>query len=153
MKQAFTLIETMVALVIFAMISVVLGSAYLNVLNSYAVVGRGHEDDQEIAFCRQELLAQPDYNTAVAGDQYTAVDGSQVQWSAAIDAQGGATDLFTVVLTVQIAPNLQAEPRVITQTFTVLRPTWSLTGPDPTVEASERTAAATRIGQLQGTVQ
>ncbi len=81
------------------------------------------------------------------------MDGSQVTWSAAIDAQGGATDLFTVVLTVQIAPNLQAVPRIITQTFTVLRPTWSQTGTDPTAEAQERTAAVTRIGQLQGTIQ
>jgi len=86
MKRAFTLIEVLVALAIFAMVSIVLGSAYLNVLNSYAAVGRGHEDDQDIAFVRQQLLTQPDFTTAQNGDQYTRVDGSQVTWSAAIDA-------------------------------------------------------------------
>jgi len=138
----------MVAILIFAMMAVVLGSAYLNVLNSYAVVRRGHEDDQDVSFARQALLTQPDLQTAENGDEFDTVSGSHVQWSATI-TQAGATDLFTVVLTCEISPNLQAEPKTVTETFMLLRPTWS----DPTVRNQLRAAAAAKIGQLQGTEQ
>jgi general secretion pathway protein I len=150
--QAFTLIEVMVALMIFAMMAVVLGSAYLNVLNSYDIVGRGHEDDQDVSFARQSLLTQPDFQTAENGDEFDTTTGTHVQWSATID-QAGATDLFTVVFTCQLAHTGQSDPKVVTETFVLLRPTWSETGPDPTVRSQLRANAATRIGQLQGTQQ
>jgi len=51
-RRAFTLLEVLAALAIFALTAIVLGSAYLNILNSYAVVGRGTEDAQDIAFAR-----------------------------------------------------------------------------------------------------
>ena len=40
-KRGFTLVEVLVALCIFAMAAVVLGSAYVNVLTGYEVVSRG----------------------------------------------------------------------------------------------------------------
>ena len=40
-QPGFTLVEVLVALAIFALGAVVLGSAYLNVLNSYEAVSRG----------------------------------------------------------------------------------------------------------------
>jgi general secretion pathway protein I len=151
-QRGFTLIEVLVALMIFAMMAIVLGSAYINVLNSYAIVGRGHEDDQDVSFARQELLTQPDFQTAENGDEFDTLNGNHLQWTATID-QAGATDLFTVVFTCQISPNQQAEPKTITETFMLLRPTWSETAPDPTVRSQMRASAALRIGQLQGTEQ
>jgi general secretion pathway protein I len=151
---AFTLLEVMASLMIFAMTAIVLGSAYLNVLNSYAAVGKGHENDQDVAFCRQELLRQADLQSAENGDQFNgvpppgALTPPQVQWSSTID-QANEPDLFTVVLTVQIAASPTATPTVITQTFMLLRPTWS----DPATQSSLRASDATRIGQLQGTQQ
>src|ERR1700679_1024735 len=127
----------MVAILIFAMMAIVLGSAYINVLNSYAIVGRGHEDDQDVAFARQSLLTQPDFQTAQNGDEFDTVTGNHIQWSSTID-QAGATDLFTVVLTVQIGAPQQSVPKVVTETFMLLRPTWSQTGPDPTVRSQMR---------------
>ena len=58
--SAFTLIEVLVALVIFAMVVVVLGSAYLNVLISYEVVKRGTLINEDFAFARQQVLTEPD---------------------------------------------------------------------------------------------
>jgi general secretion pathway protein I len=152
-QRGFTLIEVLISLMIFAMMAIVLGSAYINVLNSYAIVGRGHEDDQDVSFARQELLTQPDFQTAENGDEFDSLSGNHIQWTATID-QAGATDLFTVVFTCQISPNLQAEPKTVTETFMLLRPTWSETAPNPTLSRSQmRANAALRIGQLQGTAQ
>jgi general secretion pathway protein I len=142
--RAFTLVEVIVALAIFAMMAIVLGAAYLNILNSYAVMGRGSADDLDVAFARQELLTQPDLQTAEDGDEFDTADGRHVQWTADIE-QANTTDLFTVTFSCQIT-SPEGKNDSVTQTFMLLRPTWS----DPTDESSLRQAAATRIAVLQG---
>ncbi len=142
--RAFTLIEVIVSLAIFAMIAVVLGAAYLNVLNSYAIMGRGSEDDQDISFARQELLTQPDLQAAENGDEFDTAGGTHILWTADIE-QANTTDLFTVAFTCQIS-SPQGKTRTVTQTFMLLRPTWS----KPTDESNLRQAAAARIAILQG---
>src|SRR5688500_13870574 len=49
----FTLVEVLVALCIFAMAAVVLGASYLNVLNSYEIVSRGMQVNEDFAFARE----------------------------------------------------------------------------------------------------
>lgn len=143
-SRGFTLVEVVVALAIFGMIAIVLGSAYLNILNSYVVMGRGSEDAQDIAFARQELLTQPDLQTAENGDEFDTVDGNHVQWTADIEP-ANTTDLFTVTFTCQIGTP-QGRNHDVTETFMLLRPTWS----DPTDESTLRQAAVTRIAVFQG---
>jgi general secretion pathway protein I len=144
-KGGFTLVEVLVALAIFALASVVLGLAYLNVLRGYAAVRRGTGQDQDVAFARQELLAQPNLQLAETGDQYDTADGGHVQWTAEIDPTT-TTDLFTVTLTAQVPNPNGPGPRTVTQTFMLLRPTWSA----PADRTALRQAAANRIAQIQG---
>jgi prepilin-type N-terminal cleavage/methylation domain-containing protein len=143
-RRAFTLVEVIVALAIFGLVAVVLGAAYLNVLNSYAVMGRGSEDAQDIGYARQELLTQPDLQTAENGDEFDTATGKHVQWTADIQ-QANTTDLFTVTFTCQIT-SPQGQPHNDVETFMLLRPTWS----DPTDQSTLRQTAATRIAVAQG---
>jgi general secretion pathway protein I len=151
----FSLLEVLVALMIFAVAAVMLGSAYMNVLNSYVVMGKGTESLQDIAFARMELLTQPDLTTAQKGDEFDTpvTDPSKpkahVAWTADIEP-AGTTDLFNVILTCVVrTDDPTTQPRTVTQSFTLLRPTWS----DPTDQTKLRQAATQRIAVLQGRAQ
>ena len=65
-RRGFTLIEVVVALMIFGLTAVVLGGAYLNVLNSYEAASRSNVNDVDVSFARSQLLGQPDLPTASA---------------------------------------------------------------------------------------
>lgn len=143
---AFSLLEVLISLVIFSVAAVVLGSAYLNILNSYAVVSRGSGDEQEVAFARQQLLTQAELVSAQNGEEFDSADGRHVKWTAQVDPTGTA-DLFSVNFTCIISSSAAGtEAKTVKQSFMLLRPTWS----DPTDRAALRQNAASRIAKLQG---
>jgi general secretion pathway protein I len=157
--RGFSLLEVLIALVVFAVAAVVLGAGYLNILNDYAVIGRGTGEDQDVACAREELLAAADLPTASAGDEYDTDDGGptapksgfsgisrHVAWTAVITPTA-TTDLFAVAFTCTITSGSTDYPtRTVVQNFMLLRPTWS----DPADRTSLRAAAAARISQVQG---
>jgi general secretion pathway protein I len=145
-RSGFSLLEVLLALVIFAIAAVVLGAGYLNILNDYSVISRGTGENQDVAFAREELVSQGDLPTAENGDEYDLDEGRHLKWSVQISPTT-TTDLFSVDFTCVItstAPGVP--PRTFTQNFMLLRPTWS----DPADRASLRQAAAQRIAKLQG---
>jgi general secretion pathway protein I len=144
-RSAFSLPEVLVALLIVAMAAIVLGAAYVNVLQSYQIVGRASEEDPDVAFARQQLLMQPDLPTVEKGDAFDTAGGGHVTWSATV-TQADTTDLFTVVFTCEETDASAKAPKKVVQTFMLLRPTWS----DPTDRTNLRQAAANRIAKLQG---
>lgn len=142
-SPGFTLIEVVVALMIFALTAVVLGGAYVNVLNSYEVARKANMNDEDVSFARSQLLTQPDLQTAQTGAEFD--DGERhVKWTAEIDP-ANTTDLFTVAFTCTITEP-RAEPRRVVETFMLTRPTWS----DPTARSQLRQDAADRIAVVQG---
>jgi len=141
--SGFTLLEVLAALMIFALTAVVMGAAYLNVLNAYAAAERTNVNEDEVAFARQQLLAISDLTTAEQGQEFDD-DTRHVKWTAQIDPTN-TTDLFTVTFTCVIS-EAAASPRTVNETFMLLRPTWS----DPTAESNLRQAAANRIALVQG---
>ena len=141
----FTLMEVLVALAIFAFSAIVLASAYVNVLTSYAIASRSRAADEDASFACSLLLAEPDIDKARDGDQFESTSGRHVTWTATIDPTAIA-DLFTVVFTCEVADPTQGEPRKIIQTFTLLRPTWS----DPLERAKLLQDAKDRIAEIQG---
>src|SRR5471032_2181731 len=92
---AFTLLEVLVALAIFAMASIVLGATYVNVLNSYAAIDRDRDADEDVRYAVAQLRAIPDILTAQAGDQFDSTNSRHVIWTCTIEPTAIA-DLFTV---------------------------------------------------------
>ncbi len=146
-RCAFTLLEVIVALAIFALAAVVLGSAYVNVLNAYETAARGNQVDEDVRFARAQLLAEPDHDTAEKGGDFVAPGGRQVRWHATI-ASTATADLFTVTFVCELAAESASGggTRTVTENFTVLRPTWA----DPTENTKLKQDAQDRIAKLQG---
>jgi prepilin-type N-terminal cleavage/methylation domain-containing protein len=142
----FTLIEVLVALCIFAMVVVVLGSAYLNVLNSYEVVARGTQVNEDFAFARQQVLNEPDRKKVEQGGEFDTAGGRHARWSVEIESTPVA-DVYKVAFTCEISDPARPEGDKQTQTFMLLRPTWVL---DPAERSKLKEDAKTRILELQG---
>ncbi len=147
-RRGFTIIEVLVALTVFAITAVVLGGAYLNVLNSYEVARRANTNDADLAFARSQFLSQSDLQTAETGAEFddNLPDGTRhVKWTAEVEPTN-TTDLFTVTFKCTISDPRASAPREVTETFMLVRPTWS----DPTDRSTLRQNAASRIAQVQG---
>jgi general secretion pathway protein I len=144
--HAFTLVEVLMALVIFALAAVVLGSAYLNVLNSYEAVSRSMQAGEDVAYARQLVLTEPDREKLELGGEFEAAGGRQARWSAAIEPTTMA-DLFTVTFACEVSDPARPEPEKVVQTFTLFRPTWSI---DPAERSRLKEETRTRILELQG---
>jgi general secretion pathway protein I len=142
----FTLIEVLVSLAIFAMAVVALGSAYLNVLNSYEVVARGTQVNEDFAFARQQVFNEPDRKKLEQGGEFDTAGGLRAKWGVEIESSPVA-DLFKVIFTCQIADPNRAEPDKQVQTFMLLRPTWVI---DAAERGKLKEDAKTRILELQG---
>lgn len=144
-SSAFTLLEVIVALAIFALAAVVLGAAYVNILNAYAAVARGNQADEDLRFARAQLLAEPDRTKAETGGDFAAGDGRTVKWHATIAATATA-DLFTVTFTCERPDAADGGTRATTEQFMLLRPTWA----DPAENTKLKQDAQDRIAALQG---
>lgn len=145
-SRGFTLLEVLMALVIFALAAVMLGSAYVNVLNSYEVAARGTLVNEDFAFARQLVLSEPDRKKLEEGGEFDTADGRHARWSVEITSSNLA-DLFHVAFTCELSDPGRGEPLKQVQAFTLLRPTWS-------IDAAERTKlkeeTKTRILEMQG---
>jgi general secretion pathway protein I len=122
--KAFTLIEVLVSLGIFALAAVVLGTAYINILANYHAMRAWTVDKEEMAFARATLLAEPDRKKAEEGGEVALLAGGKLRWNAAIDEMPRA-DLFRVTLDMEITPPPPQGVRREQQVFLLLRPTWS----------------------------
>lgn len=123
-RSAFTLIEVLVSLAIFALAAVVLGAAYVNVLTSYDAVKRRHEHAQDLRLVRATLAGEPDRQKAEAGGDLALPDNRTARWTVTIE-QAAVTDLFRVGLRCEIRDQSHAQPWIGEESFQLLRPTWS----------------------------
>ena len=141
--RAFTLIEVLIALSIFAMAAVVLGASYVNVLLSYEIAARSTQGDEDVKFARAQLLAIADPKKIEDGGDFDSPGGRRVHWRAQIEPTETA-DLFLVHFLCEINDPAASDPQKIAQDFRVLRPTWS----DPADRDKLRQDARERIQEL-----
>ncbi|HRG55919.1 MAG: prepilin-type N-terminal cleavage/methylation domain-containing protein [Opitutaceae bacterium] len=137
---AFTLIEVLVSLAIFAFAAMVLGTTYVNVLTGYAAVAQRNGHDQDLRLVRAVLLTEPDRNKAEAGGDQALPGNRTAHWEARI-GEAGVADLFRIRFRCAIRDPAQAQPWVREESFLLLRPTWS----DPAIRDRLREAARTRL--------
>jgi general secretion pathway protein I len=144
--RAFTLVEVLVALVIFAMAAVVLGSSYVNVLTSYEVVARGTRTNADLGFAREQVLREPDRKKLEQGGEFETLGGGRAKWSVEITSTN-VPEVFNVAFTYEAASATGTDAVKQTQQFTVLRPTWV----DDVAERDKLKAdMKERIYELQG---
>ncbi len=145
-SDAFTLIEVLVALAIFALSGIVLASAYVNVLNAHAAAL--HRDDYAVdrKLVREALMAEPSLDKVTAWNELTLPDDRTARWRATVTPTPVA-DLFDVAIEVEFtASNGQRAPTV-TENCRLLRPTWSQPADRDTLRAAARSKLAHRTFQ------
>ena len=122
---AFTLIEVLVALAIFAIAAVVLGAGYVNLMQMHASLRDRNGSEAEIVWAREALLAEPDRAVVERGGDVVLPDARTATWRATI-APTGVSDLFDVTLELDAPPVGGTGDLVRTkETLRLLRPTWS----------------------------
>ena len=144
--RAFSLVEVLVALAIFALGAIILGASYVNVINSYALATRTVQAGEDLAFARSLILTQPDITKLQDGGDFDTASGGHAKWSVDIEPTITA-DLFTVTFTCELTSTNAGDPQKTVQTFMLLRPTWSI---DPAARSQLRQDARNRINELQG---
>ncbi len=125
-KNAFTLIEVLVALAIFALAAVGLGSAYSNVLLSRMALKEKGVGEEDFARCRAAMLETANFADIEKGGDVYLPDDRMARWKGKIEPTTVA-DLFWVTITVEIqttAGGPYGTPRE--QSQWILRPTWSV---------------------------
>ncbi len=126
---AFSLIEVVIAVAIFAMAATVLMSAFVNALLARE---RGVSNDllnADIRAVRMQLLLEPSLESAEDGDEYTTLNSGSATWEATIEPSE-VVDLFRVQLQISFSKPPEGLPSDYRETLYLLRPTWS--------ESSER---------------
>ncbi len=121
---AFTLVEVLVALAIFAIATVVLGSAYVNVLQSYESIRRDQIADAETEFVFSRILTEEIREEFEAGGTIETLHAGNFNWGAHLESTGVA-DLFRAE--VRVTPPGRTEggrPREVTRSFILFRPGW-----------------------------
>ena len=142
-RRAFTLLEVLMALTLFALAAVVLASAYINVLNAYAVAARSTQGEADVRFAREQLMQETDCKQAEEGGEFTSTSGRRVRWSAKIEPTA-LPDLFTVNFTCESSDSATLTPERTTQVFRLLRPSWS----DPAERDKLRQEVRKRIDEI-----
>jgi general secretion pathway protein I len=124
-RRAFTLIEVLVSLAIFAVAAVSLGAAYSNVLLSRIAMKQDEQRLDDRSRCRAALLETPGFEDVEAGGEIHLPGGRTARWQGKIEATA-VSDLFAVQLTAEIEANDGGEAEEFAETRMLLRPTWSI---------------------------
>jgi prepilin-type N-terminal cleavage/methylation domain len=122
--RAFTLVEVLVSLAIFALAAVALGAAYVNLILAHEALRRTEPQDEALRLARRALLAEPELEAAETGDEVVLTDERTARWRAEIEPLPVA-DLFSATLEVEVPAPDRGSTEKFTETHVLLRPTWS----------------------------
>lgn len=122
--NAFTLIEVLIALAVFAMAGLYLMSTFVNALTARE---RSVSDDllhADIKTVRMQLLLEPNLEEAEDGGDYPTVNHGEAYWQAVIEPME-IVDLFEVELTIEFSEPGENQTGIHQEKLYLLRPTWS----------------------------
>ena len=143
-RRAFTLLEVLLAVALFAIAVVVLAGAYVNVIEGMESVRSDRAFEQELRWIREKVLLEPDLKKVEEGDEAPTPDFGNARWEVVVEPTGVA-DLFLISLHVEMEGNDDEPLREVNEQFMVLRPAWS----EPLDRDKLRNEARTRIEEAR----
>lgn len=124
-RRAFSLIEVLVALAIFALAAVGLGAAYSNVLLGRQALKQYDVGAEDMARCRAALLETVNFDDIETGGDVYLPDDRMARWQGKVEPTA-VSDLFQVTLSAEIQKETGGEfIPMKEETRLLLRPTWS----------------------------
>ena len=121
-NKGFTILEVLVAVVIFAGAATVLVASYINILSNFEASRVKANFDEELAYVRSELQIISDVEEATDGREFDMGNGVQGIWYSEIEMTE-IPNLFTVNLVVDMTDS-EGEQQQLNQQFYLLRPSW-----------------------------
>ena len=121
--SGFTLIEVIIAMLIFGTAATVLVAAYINILTNFERSRLVANLEEELAYVRQELQLISDLEEAVEGGEFDLGNGATGIWYSEIEPTE-VPSLFRVWLRVERVDEKGGKSSEEEQFF-LLRPTWA----------------------------
>ncbi|QXD23725.1 prepilin-type N-terminal cleavage/methylation domain-containing protein [Opitutia bacterium ISCC 51] len=122
-QQGFTILEVLVAVVIFAGAATVLVASYINILSNFEASRIKTNFEEELAYVRADLQLISDIEEAMDGDEFDMGNGVTGNWYSEIEMTE-IPNLFAVNMFVDMV-DAEGERMELTQLFYLLRPSWS----------------------------
>jgi len=122
--SAFSLIEVLIALTVFAMAATYLMSTFVNALTARE---RSVNDDvlhADIRAVRMQLLLEPNLEDAEDGGEYPTLSHGEASWRARIEPTE-IVDLFQVEFSIEFSEPPEDGPENHVESLYLLRPPWS----------------------------
>jgi len=120
-KVGFTLLEVTLSLIILGMSLVVIYQVFSNTLMSSTIVSSRQADNIDLRFLKQQLLKEPRLSEVQNGGNIVTPDQKEWTWKANVSPTK-VLDLYKVTITLI---DLNRSSRQLSQTFYLLRPTWT----------------------------
>ncbi len=122
-QQGFTILEVLVAVVIFAGAATVLVASYINILSNFEASRIKTNFEEELAYVRADLQLIADVEEAMDGDEFDMGNGVTGIWYSEIEMTE-IPHLFAVNMFVDMV-DAEGERMELNQLFYLLRPSLS----------------------------
>ncbi|MDX2186553.1 MAG: prepilin-type N-terminal cleavage/methylation domain-containing protein [Opitutaceae bacterium] len=122
-SPAFTVLEVLMALAIFALMATVIAASYLNVLRAYQLADSDGLSESRLRHARSEFFNTTARDDVLKGSNFT--DGDvRVEWSGEIEPTA-VPDLYRVTFQFTEKPGQEKAPVRTTEVHWLFRPGWA----------------------------
>ena len=149
-RRAFTLVEVLISLAMFALAAISLGAAYTNVVLSRQALKVDDVAVDDLARARAALLETVNYDDVATGGEINLPGDRVATWKGEVEPTS-VSDLFSVTLTVEIQNADGTDAAPLTETRLLLRPTWSVPADRQKIRDAAKQRLATERGYTETT--
>ena len=121
---AFSLIEVIIALTVFALAATVLMSSFVDALLAREGSSNKSLINTDIRMVRMQLLLEPSIEAAEDGNEYQSLSSGEASWIATIYPTN-VVDLFKVDFSIEFQEPPDGHSGSYKEILYLLRPTWS----------------------------
>ncbi|MGC6424117.1 MAG: prepilin-type N-terminal cleavage/methylation domain-containing protein [Lentimonas sp.] len=123
-REAFTLIEVVIAVALFATTATILTATMVNALELRNRAQGNSMRDADIRAVRMQLLLQSNREDAEDGERFETLNNGEASWRAQIEPTN-VVDLFQVYFEIEFSEPLEEQAPTYSEVLYLLRPTWS----------------------------